>query len=469
MNSSPMETLRNAARLVRDAVFGTGEDFTQGSLPRAVALLAIPMVLEMSMESLFGFADAMFVSRLGKEALAAVVLTESFLTILFGVAIGLSFATTAMVARRIGEHDASGAAVAAAQALWVGVAVSVAIAAIGSLGARRLLGLMGASAEVIGGGAIYTSILLGSSVTIFLLFLLNAVFRGAGDAAIALRVLMVSNGLNIILDPCLIFGLGPFPELGLAGAATATAIGRGTGVALQLWVLLSGHGRVHLRWQDLRPDWKVMASLVRVSVNGILQMEIGMASWVALVRIMSTFGSEALAGYGLAIRTVIVVLMPAWGMSNAAATLVGQSLGAGKPDRAERAVYLTGFYNMCFLGAVGLVFLVAAERVLSVYGADPAVIPYGVDCLRYLSYAYLFYAWGMVLIQAFNGAGDTWTPTKINFFCFWLCQIPMAYGLALHTGLGPRGVYLAIAVAESLLAAVAMVLFRRGRWKTQKI
>jgi putative MATE family efflux protein len=464
-----MARLRRIYGVLRDAVLGTGEDFTQGSLSRAVALLAIPMVLEMSMESLFGFADAMFVSRLGKNALAAVVLTESFLTILFGVAIGLSMSTTAMVARRTGEKDRRGAAVAAAQALWIGVGVSVVIAIAGSLGARRLLALMGASGEVIAGGAVYTAILLGTSVTIFLLFLLNAVFRGAGDAAIALRALMISNAINIVLDPCLIFGLGPFPEMGLAGAATATAIGRGTGVAFQLWVLFSGAGRIHLRADELRPDWAVMANLLRVSATGILQVEVGMASWIGMVRIMSTFGSEALAGYGLAIRTVIVVILPAWGMSNAAATLVGQSLGAGKPDRAERAVYLTGLYNMIFLGIVGVVFLVAAGPILRIYDPDPAVIPYGVDCLRFLSYGYLFYAWGMVLTQAFNGAGDTMTPTLINLFAFWVCQIPMAYVLGLHTPLGPKGVYLALTVAESLLAVVAMVVFRRGKWKEQRI
>ncbi|MEZ5351940.1 MAG: MATE family efflux transporter [Bryobacteraceae bacterium] len=460
---------RSLAQILREALVGGGRDFTQGSLSRSVALLAIPMVLEMSMESLFGFADAMFVSRLGKNALAAVVLTESFLTILFGIAIGLSMSTTAMVARRIGEHDREGAAVAAAQALWIGVAVSTVTAAAGSMGARRLLTIMGASPEVIGGGAIYTAILLGSSVTIFLLFLLNAVFRGAGDASIALRALMISNALNLVLDPCLIFGLGPFPELGLAGAATATAIGRGTGVAFQLWVLFSGHGRIRLRRENLKPVWPVMASLLRVSATGILQVEVGMASWIGMVRIMSTFGSEALAGYGLAIRTVIVVILPAWGMSNAAATLVGQSLGAGKPDRAERAVYLTGFYNMCFLGLVGALFLLAADPILRVYDPDPAVIPYGVDCLRYLSYGYLFYAWGMVLTQAFNGAGDTVTPTLINVFCFWVCQIPMAYYLGLHTAMGPKGVYLSLTVTESLLAVVAMWMFRRGTWKTQKI
>jgi putative MATE family efflux protein len=454
---------------LREALFGTTRDFTEGSLSRAVALLAIPMVLEMSLESLFGFVDAIFVARLGKEALATVVLTESVLTVLFGVAIGLSLSTTAMVARRTGEKDSRGAAVAAVQAIWVGLAASAVTAVVGVLAARSILRAMGASEEIIRTGWTYTSILMGTSFTIFLLFLLNAIFRGAGDAAIALRSLIVANGLNIILDPCLIFGLGPFPEMGLAGAATATTIGRGTGVAFQLWVLLSGKGRIHVQREDIRFDWPVMRNLLRVSGSGILQMEIGMASWIAMVLIMSTFGSEVLAGYALAIRTLMVVILPAWGMSNAAATLVGQNLGAGKPGRAERAVYLSGFYNMCFLGVVGIVFLFTAEIVLRVYDPPAAVIPHGAECLRFLSYGYVFYAWGMVLMQAFNGAGDTWTPVKLNVVCFWICQIPLAYLLALYTAQGPRGVYVAILIAETLLTGMSLVLFRRGGWKLQKI
>ncbi|MBM3811586.1 MAG: MATE family efflux transporter [Acidimicrobiia bacterium] len=454
---------------VREALAGTEQDFTQGSIGRAVALLAIPMVLEMSMESLFGFVDAIFVTQLGKEAVATVGMTEAVLTLIFGVALGLSLSTTAMVARRVGEKDDEGAAVAAVQSILLGVVVSVLTGIIGVMDSERILRMMGADEEMVRRGAIYTATILGGSVTIFLLFLLNAIFRGAGDASMAMRSLMVSNTINLILDPCLIFGLGPFPELGLWGASIATTIGRGTGVAFQLYILMTGKGRLHLHWRQFRLVPSVMWSLIRVSITGILQIQIATASWLGMIRILATFGSAVLAGTTIAIRTIVVVILPAWGMSNAAATLVGQNLGAGKPDRAERSVWITGFYNMIFLGVIGLVFIIWPEQVLSIYQPEASMVPFGVACLRYVSYGYLFYAYGMVVVQAFNGAGDTVTPTYINLFCHWLWQIPLAWGLSTPLGMGPTGVFLAITIAESTVAAVGILLFRRGKWKQQKI
>ncbi len=461
--------MRRGFSFLREAIGGTKRDFTEGSISRAIALLAIPMVLEMSMESLFGVVDAYNVSHIGTDAVATVVLTESVLILLFGVALGLSISTTAMVARRIGEKDPVAAARTAGQAILVGVAVSSVTAAIGVPSAAGILRLMGASDSIVSSGSAYTATLLGSSVTIFLLFLLNAVFRGAGDATMALRSLIVANGINIVLNPCLIMGLGPFPKLGLVGSAVATLIGRGTGVGFQLYVLFSGHGRLHLRWEHLRVDPALMWRLVRISLNGILQVQIGMASWLGMVRLMSTFGSAALAGYGLAMRTIIVAILPAWGMANAAATLVGQNLGAKKPERAEQSVWLAGFYNMCFLGAVALVFILCAEWVIGLYRPDPAIIPFGAACLRFVSYGYVLYAWGMVMMQAFNGAGDTWTPTRINFFCYWCWQIPLAWLLAIRMQWGPSGIYTALTVAQCTLAVTALVLFRRGKWKLQQV
>ena len=454
---------------LRSAIAGTERDFTQGSIGRAVALLAIPMVLEMSMESLFGFVDALFVTRLGKEAVATIGITESILVLIYGVAWGLSMSTTAMVARRIGEKDPEGAAVAATQAILLGIGVAVVAGIFGVLGASHLLRWMGAEEAIIQRGSSFTATILGGSVTIFLLFLLNAIFRGAGDASIALRSLILSNAINIVLDPCFIFGLGPFPELGLLGAAVATTIGRGCGVAFQLWVLFSGHGRIHVRWSQFHVVPSVMWRLLRVSSTGIVQILISNASWVGMIRILATFGSSALAGCTLAFRTIVVVILPAWGMANAAATLVGQNLGAGKPDRAERSVWIAGFYNMCFLGSIGLIFILWPAHVLSIYQPDPVIVPYGVACLRFISYGYLFYAYGMVLVQAFNGAGDTVTPTYINLFCNWLWQIPLAYVLAIPLGLGPSGVFLAITTAACTQAAVSALIFRRGRWKQQRI
>jgi MATE family, multidrug efflux pump len=427
------------------------------------------MVAEMVMESVFAIADIFWVSKLGADAVATVGITESMLALIYAVAIGVSIGATATVARRTGEKDPEGAASAAVQAIALGIALAVPIGITGALLAPKLLAFMGGSPALVATGWRYTAIMLGGNVVIMLLFLINAIFRGAGDAAIAMRVLWFANILNIVLGPCFIFGLGPFPKLGVTGAALATTIGRGTGVLFQLWTLWRGRGRVVIRRRHLKLDPAVMLRMLRLSGNAMFQVLIGTASWIGLVRIISAFGSAALAGYTIGIRIIVFAILPSWGMSNAAATMVGQSLGAGKPDRAERSVWIAGFYNMIFLGVVGLAFVVGAPVLVRFFTSDPEVVPYGVACLRYVSYGFLFYAYGMVLTQAFNGAGDTWTPTWLNLFVFWLWEIPLAYILANVLGWGPRGVFIAITVAFSTLAVASAAVFRRGRWKLKKV
>ena len=458
------------SRTLREAVLGSEHDFTEGPIGRAIFLLSVPMVLEMAMESLFGIINVLWVAHfLGPEATATVGLTESMLTIVFGVAMGLSMATTATVARRIGEKDRAGAAAAAVQAIILGIIVSIPVGIVGIVYSPGLLRLMGASDAVISSGSGYARIILGGNIVIMLLFLMNAVFRGAGDASISMRVLWLANIVNIVLDPCLIFGLGPFPELGVTGSAIATTIGRGIGVLVQIWVLLAGHRRVQVAWNQVRVDLPVMFRMVRISLGGMFQFLVATASWLGLVRIVAVFGDAAIAGYTVAIRIVVFAILPSWGMANAAATLVGQNLGANKPERAERSVWVTGFANMCFLGLVTILFVVFTEQLIGIFTTDPEVMPYGVACLRFISYGYIFYAYGMVVVQAFNGAGDTFTPTVINLFCYWLFQIPLAYTLALPLGLRANGVFIAITVAESLIAVVGVLAFRRGTWKTRKV
>ena len=452
-----------------EAVRGSHQDYTAGSLNRAILLLAVPMVLEMVLESLFAVVDVFWVGRLGANAVATVGLTESMLSLVFAVGIGLSLSTTAMVARRIGEKDPEGAAVAAVQAIVLGLIVSLAIGLPCFFYAPRLLQLMGASPEIVSVGSGYTRICLGGSCAVLLLFLNNAIFRGAGDAAIAMRLLWVSNIINLILDPCLIFGLGPFPRLGVTGAALATFTGRSIGVLYQFYRLLKGTARIRVLARQLRLDLGVMLRLVRVSLNGILQFVIGHVSWVGLVRIISLFGSAALAGYTVAIRIVIFAILPSWGLSNAAATLVGQNLGARQPERAEKSVWLTGLYNMIFLGSIGILFIVWTEPIIHLFTHDPAVVPLAVSALRILSYGNVCYAFGMVMLQAFNGAGDTRTPTIVNFFAYWLLEIPVAYVLAVPGGLQSKGAFLSILIAESAIAVVSAILFRRGKWKLQTI
>jgi putative MATE family efflux protein len=454
---------------IREAVRGSHQDFTTGSLNRAILLLAIPMVLEMVLESLFAVVDVFWVGRLGADAVATVGLTESWLSLVFAVGLGLSLSTTAMVARRIGEKDPNGAAVAGVQAIVIGLAVSLAIGLPCFFFAPRLLQLMGASPQVVAVGSSYARIALGGSGAILMLFLNNAIFRGAGDAAIAMRLLWVSNIINLVLDPCLIFGLGPFPKLGVTGAALATFTGRSIGVGYQFYRLLRGSERIRILRQHIRINLSVLLRLVRVSLTGILQFAIAHTSWIGLVRIVSIFGSAALAGYTIAIRIVIFIILPSWGLSNAAATLVGQNLGAKQPQRAETSVWRTGFYNMIFLGAIGVIFVVFAEPIVRLFTHDPQVVPLAASCLRIISYGNIGYAYGMVMLQAFNGAGDTITPTIVNFFGFWLLEIPLAWFLAIPMRMQAKGAYFSIVVAEAAIAAVSIVLFKRGYWKNQQI
>jgi putative MATE family efflux protein len=469
MSPQPQPAPHTIWRDLRDAIFGSRQDFTEGSIGRAVLLLAVPMVLEMSMESLFAIVDVFFVARLGADAVATVGLTEGMLTIVYGIAMGLSMATIAMVARRIGEKNPDGAAVAAVHSITIGIAIAATVGIIGVWNAPRLLHLMGASQAIIDSGSTFTAITLGGISGVFLLFLVNGTLRGAGDAPLAMRGLWIANAINIVLDPCLINGWGPFPRLGVTGAAVATTIGRGLGGLLQLYILLRGKGRITFRRELFKLNLEVLVRLLRVSASGMMQFLVATASWLGLVRIIALFGSAALAGYTIAIRIIIFTILPSWGMANAAATLVGQNLGAGKPDRAERSVWLTGFYNMLFLGSVGVIFIVFAEVIVGLISSDPEVLRYATSCLRFVSYGYVFYAYGMVMVQAFNGAGDTVTPTIINLFCYWLWQIPMAYSLARIVGFGPKGVFAAITAAESTLALVSVFFFRRGKWKRQKI
>jgi putative MATE family efflux protein len=454
---------------VREALRGSHHDYTAGPIGRAIILLAIPMVAEMMMESVFAVVDAFWVAHLGANALATVGLTESMLALVYTAAMGLSIGVMAMVARRIGEKNPAGAAEAATQGIALGVIVAAVCGVIGAIFAPQLLGLMGASPEVIAIGSGYTRVMLGGNVVIVLLFLINATFRGAGDAAIAMRVLWLANWINILLGPCLIFGLGPFPELGVKGAAIATTIGRGTGVLYQLYRLMRRDGRIVIQRDQLRLRPAVMRTLLRLSGSGTFQVLVGTASWIWLMRIVSTFGAQAVAGYTIGIRILIFALLPSWGLANAAATMVGQGLGAGKPERAERAVWIAGIYNMVFLGSVGIVFVLLADPIVALFKPDPVVAPVATACLRIVSYGYLFYAWGMVLTQSFNGAGDTWTPTWLNLFCFWLWEVPLAWLLAVHFGWGPTGVFVAITVAFSTLAVVSAILFRRGRWKLRHV
>src|ERR1041385_9115323 len=452
-------------RAIREALRGSHKDYTVGPIGRSIILLAIPMVLEMCMESIFAVVDIKWVSYLGPDAMATVGLTESMLTIIYALAIGLSIGATAMVARRIGEHDADGAARAATQSVILGLLVATILALIGAPLAPRLLAAMGAAPSVIEHGVWFTRIMLACNVTVVMLFMINAIFRGAGDAAIAMRVLWLANALNIVLGPCFIFGLGPFPKLGIAGAAVATNIGRGTGALYAFSRLVRKGGRFEIKRHHYRLDLAIMGRLIRLSSTATFQVFIGMASWIGLVRTISSFGTDVVAGYVDGIRVILFALLPSWGMSNAAATMVGQALGAKKAERAERAVWKAGFYNLIFLGVVGLIFVLFARQIIGLFTTDPNVMPYGVDCLRIVAYGFLFYAYGMVLTQSFNGAGDTWTPTIINLFVFWLWELPLAYALSKIFGFGPRGVFLAITIAFSTLAIVSALVFRTGRWK----
>lgn len=454
---------------IREAIRGSHQDFTSDSLNRAILLLAIPMILEMVLESLFAVVDVFWVGRLGADSVATVGLTEAMLSLVMAVGFGLSLSTTAMVARRIGEKDPEAAAVAGVQAIAIGLAISLLVGVPCLFYAPDLLRLMGASPHVIAVGSGYARIALGGSGAIMMLFLNNAIFRGAGDAAIAMRLLWVSNIINLVLDPCLIFGWGPFPKLGVTGAAAATLTGRSIGVLYQFYRLLRGTERIRILRRQIRVNLTIFLRLLRVSLTGILQFVIAHTSWIGLMRIVSVFGSLTLAGYTIAIRILIFILLPSWGLSNAAATLVGQNLGARKPERAQISVWRTGFYNMLFLGIIGIIFMVFATPVARLFTNDPTVVPLAAGCLRILSYGNIGYAYGMVMLQAFNGAGDTVTPTYVHLFGFWLLEIPLAYFLALPAHLGANGVYISIVVSECSIAAAGILLFRRGKWKGQQI
>ncbi len=454
---------------LRDAIRGTNADYTRIPLRRAVFLLAVPMVLELVLESTFAVVDIFFVAKLGPSAVATVGLTESYLFLLYSIAMGLAMGITALVARRVGEGDGEAASVTAAQALWVAVLASVPFALAGIVWARELLALMGADAWTLQHGVGYMQWMLGGNVVILLLFVINAIFRGAGDAAIAMRVLWVANGLNILLDPLLIFGWGPVPAFGVEGAAIATNIGRGVGVLMQLWILFRGGQHIRVLASQLAWRAGVAGQIVRTSLGGVGQMIVAMTSWIFLMRILASIGSEAVAGATIAIRVMMFTMMPAWGMSNAAATLVGQNLGAQRSDRAEAAVWQIGRANMAYLIVIALLFFFLPRELVGVFSDDARVVAIGAEWLRILSYSLFVYGWWMVSVQAFNGAGDTVTPTWINVVFFWMIQIPLAWWLALRLQLGHTGVFWAVFVSETAVGLFTLWLFSRGRWKSKQV
>ncbi len=461
--------LRQIYSDIREAIAGTDKDFTEINIFRAVFILSVPMILEMLMESFFSIADIYFVSRLGPDAMAAIGLTESLMTIVYAIGMGLATGTTAIISRRIGEKKRELAAVSAVQAIITGLLVSLIIAVPSAIFAGDILRLMGAGEAVVREGKVYAAIILGGNGIIMLLFINNAIFRSAGDAAISMRVLFLANILNIILDPCLIFGLGPFPELGIKGAAIATTIGRGLAVIYQFYLLFRGNTRIIIMWKALKIELAIMLKLIKLSLGGIGQSLIATTSWIGLVRIIAEFGSISLAGYTIGIRIIVFAILPAWGIANAASTLVGQNLGANRPDRAEKAVWMTGFFNSLVLGLISLFLIMKPEFFIGFFTSEVEVIKSAVLCLRIVSYGYIFYALGMVVIQSLNGSGDTITPTIINLFCFWLFEIPLAYLLAMHLGFAEKGVYISIFLAESLMTLTALIIFRNGKWKLKKV
>lgn len=454
---------------VKEAIAGSERDFTNTNLGRAIFILAVPMVLEMVMESVFAVVDIFFVSRLGSDAVATVGLTESAMTVVYAIGMGLSMATTALVSRRIGEKNKKDAGVVAFQAILLGVFISVLIAIPGVIYAKDFLKIMGATDKMAEDGYLYPAVMFGSNVVIMLLFIINAVFRSSGDAAISMRVMWFANIINIILDPLLIFGIGPFPELGIMGAAIATSIGRGMAVVYQFYLLFSGNHRIRLYFDSLKIKFGVMWQILKISGGGILQNLIATSSWIFLIRIIAVSGPEALAGYTIAIRIIIFMLLPAWGLSNAAATLVGQNLGAKKPERAEKAVWVTGFVNVVFMGIMGLILFIFPDFWVGLFISDAVVVANGILALRIISTGFLFYALGMVMVQGFNGSGDTVTPTKINLVSFWLFEIPLAWLLAIVLNMGLAGASIAIVCAESLLALIALYLFKKGKWKLREV
>ena len=454
---------------IKEAIAGTERDFTSTSLGRAIFILAVPMVLEMVMESVFAVVDIFFVSRLGANAVATVGITESAMTIVYALGVGFAMATTALVSRRIGEKKKKEAGEVAFQAIMVGVIVSIIISIPGVLFAPQFLKIMGATDEMTQDGYMFPAIMFGGNVIIMLLFIINAVFRSSGDAAISMRIMWFANIINIILDPLLIFGIGPFPELGLKGAAIATNIGRGLAVVYQFYILFRGKHRIRLYVDNLKIKFTVMLNLIKISGGGIMQNLIATSSWILLVRIISVSGPNAVAGYTIAIRIILFLLLPAWGVSNAAATLVGQNLGAKQPDRAERSVWITAYVNMIFMGLMGMLLVIFPDFFINLFISDLPVVENGTLAFKIISCGFLFYALAMVMVQGFNGSGDTTTPTKINLICFWLVEIPLAYLLAIVLNLGLLGASISIVSAEALLAFIALYLFKKGKWKLRQV
>lgn len=458
-------TLRRVLSFIKEAIAGKNQNFTSGNINKAILLLAIPMILEMVMESLFAVVDIYFVSKVSVNAVATVALTESLLMLVYAFAIGLSMAATALVARRTGEKKPEEAARAAAQTLLVALLMGTLFAIPGIIMPEKLLSLMGADEGVIAEGKYYMLIVLGGNVVVFLLFLINAIFRGAGDAAVAMRVLWIANGINIVLDPILIFGLGPIPALGVTGAAVATLIGRSTGVLIQLYLLFYSDKAVKLLKRHFNVSRMYLKTIFRLSAGGVGQYLIGTLSWLFLVRISAAFGPEVLAGYAIAFRIIMFTVLPSWGLANAAATLVGQNLGARESDRAEKSVWRCSWYNVAFLAIVAVVFVVWAENLILLFNTEVTVVDVGAQALRYIGFGYVFFAFGMVIGQAFNGAGDTKTPTLINFFSFWTFEVPLAYALAIWLDVGPGGIFIAISAAVTLHALISVYVFKKGRWK----
>lgn len=463
------QKIRSTGKLFLQAVRGDITDFTSGSIDRAIFLLAIPMVLEMILESLFAVVDIYFVNKIGIDASSTVILTEASLTILYSVAWGLSIGVTALVARRAGEKNYKAAADIAVQAILVGSILSVLISIAGIFYAKDILRLLGAEPGVIEETYLFTQIMLTGNIVIILLFINNAIFRGVGNASIAMKALLIANAINIVLDPLLILGIGPFPKLGIVGAAVATTIGRFIAVLFQIYHLNSGKALIQLGWRQFKLKFSIIRNIMKTSAGGMFQFIIGSCSWVFLVKLISESGAAAVTGYGTAIRICIFTILPAWGMANAAATLVGQNLGAGEPERAEKSVWRTAFLTFCFFAFVSIVFFVFGENLMRFFTQDEAAVKTGTQCLYILSIGYVFFAYGMVVSQAFNGAGDTRTPTYINLFVFWVLQIPLAYILAKSMNWGPAGVYAAIAVSETVLAFVSVYIFRKGKWKLVKV
>ncbi|MCA0232832.1 MAG: MATE family efflux transporter [Bacteroidetes bacterium] len=461
--------MRKFFDLFLQALKGEEHEYTSGSINRAIFLLSVPMILEMVMESLFAVVDIFFVSKVNTDAVATVGLTESVLTLVYSVAIGLSTAATAIVSRRIGEKQHAEAGHAAAQVILVSVVLGVVIGLGGFFGAETILRAMGGSENLIASGSNFTRIIFASSPAIILLYTLSGVLRGGGDAAVAMRSLWIANGVNMLLCPLFIFGWGPVPAFGVAGSAMATTIGRSLGVLYQLYALTKGNGVVKVLTSQLKADFTIIRNLISVSAGGTGQFLIASASWVFLTRILSDFGPQIVAGYTIAIRVIVFTILPSWGMANAAATLVGQNLGANKPERAETSVWRAAFFNFVFLAVVAVIFFVFSANIISWFNDDPTTVATGVNCLRIICFGYLFFAYGMVISQSFNGAGDTLTPTLMNLVCFWAIEIPLAYFLAKYLDLGPNGVYISVAFSESMLAVVGILLFRRGKWKTKKV